>query len=130
MAPHENQTIARLTIPAEAGYLSICRLAAGAVGDGVGLSDGQLSDLRLAVSEVCATAVGDGRRLELTLRLTPIEVEVSVCGRGGAGDDLASGLCAGPVSGMLQRLCTRSAVTAPNDGAGTTVTFAVPRPVG
>lgn len=127
-------TIARLTIPADAEYLGICRLAAAALGGDVGLSDVELADLRLLVSEVCAYAIGhapggDGSAIGIELRLPPGELEVSVQGRGLAfTSDGERALGERAAAAVIERLSTRSNFsTAPG---GDRLTFAVSRPAG
>lgn len=134
MEPPGLDTIARLTIPADAEYLGICRLAAAALGGDVGLSDGELADLRLLVSEVCAYAIehvpdGHGSPIGLELRLPPGELEVTVEGRGlvfrGDGERALREQAAAAV---IERLTTRfDFSTAPGGGR---LTLAVSRPAG
>lgn len=119
--------VASLTIPADAGYLGMCRLAAAGIGGSAGLSDERIADLQLAVSEVCADAVLHARppsTICVRMRLPDGEVEFAVESVADAGRSLPELLTT-----LLDRLSSRWHVT-PTSNGGTVVTFAVPRPAG
>ena len=124
-------SIAQLSIPPDPRYLAVCRLAAGALGERVHLSEGALADLRLAVSEVCARRISDrpaeaGEPIRVCLRLTPFELEVEV-----ADDHAGSSVGADPevaaLPDLLAEVCSR--FTLHRGGGGFRAVFAVPRPV-
>lgn len=124
-------SIAQLTIPPDRRYLALCRLAAGALGQGVRLSDRTLADLRLAVSEVCALLIADrpagaGEPINVSLRLTGCELEVEVTG--GHADAATTGRSAVAALGdLLAEACCRFSLD--QSGGGFRATFAVLRPV-
>lgn len=119
--------VARLTIPADARYLGICRLAAAGIGHSAGLADAGIADLQLAVSEVCADAVLHTRTpspIRMSLALPTGEIEVAVGSSETADRSLPELLTT-----LLDRLCSRWQLR--RDAAGdTVVAFAVPRPRG
>jgi len=124
VVPSSSPTVARLTIPADAAYLGICRLAATGIADSVGLGDEQLADLQLAVSEVCADAIlnsEDAATIEIVLRLPAEEIEVAVQSSGSVIRDLPELLTT-----LLGTLTTRW-VFAESDAGGACITFAVSR---
>ena len=51
----------RLTIPAEARYLRLARLAAAGLAGDIGYSVDAIEDLRIAVDELCAAMIEDAR---------------------------------------------------------------------
>jgi serine/threonine-protein kinase RsbW len=82
-----SEEIAHLTVPAEAGYLAVCRQALAGVAEGLGVGTRVLEDLKLALSEACGNAIQhayDGRpgSLAITFRLLPGELEISVADHG------------------------------------------------
>jgi len=99
----------KLTIPAKADYLVLCRLVLSAISMQTRMSDLELADLKLAVTEVCGNAVqhavtADPGVVRVIYRVEPgaIEVLVEDDGTGPAFSDLdESALEDGPVeSGM------------------------------
>lgn len=87
---HETVT---LTIPGDAVYLRLARLAAADTGARAGLSVGDLEDLRIAVDELAYALIGaDTSRAPLTLRYVAsdgvVEI-VGVCAANGASAQLS-----------------------------------------
>jgi len=88
--------LVRLTIPAKAEYVMLGRLALTSLSRVRELSDEQLSDLKLAITEACTNAVqhayagGDGV-VEISYELPPdrLVVEVSDNGEGFVPSDAA-----------------------------------------
>jgi anti-sigma regulatory factor (Ser/Thr protein kinase) len=119
-------TIAHLTVPARADQLAICRLALAGVAAGLDVGDQALDDLKLVLSETCSNAIehgyggGEGS-IEIEFRVQDEALEVRVVDRG-------RGMPASPGHGMgmtvLEKLCTRWSLAAPDGGPGTAVTFA------
>ena len=72
----------RLTIPAEASYLSVCRAAVS--GMLVDAGDDEVEESKLVLSEVCAAAVAHQRAstLEIEFRALPGAIEIAVIGAG------------------------------------------------
>jgi anti-sigma regulatory factor (Ser/Thr protein kinase) len=64
----------RLDFPPEPRLLSTVRLVVGMVARNAGIDEDGIEDLKVAVSETCAVAVGDLARAGLQ---TPIELELS-----------------------------------------------------
>jgi serine/threonine-protein kinase RsbW len=128
------EEIAHLTVPAEPGYLAVCRQALSGVGDVLDVRPQVVEDLKLALSEACSNAIQhayNGRRgtLEVTFRALPAELEISVTDRGGGfmpsskrgGRRLGIGLS------MIAALSSRWKVESHPQG-GTVLTFARERP--
>jgi serine/threonine-protein kinase RsbW len=98
----------RLTIPAKADYLVLCRLVLSGIAMHTPMSDIELADLKLAVTEVCGNAVQHAVTapgvVRVVYRVEPDAIEVSVEdeGSGGAFPDVDEAvLIEGPVeSGM------------------------------
>ncbi len=67
----------RLDFPPEPRLLSTVRLVAGMVARNAGIDEEGIEDLKVAVSETCAVAVGDLTRAGLD---TPIELELAAEG--------------------------------------------------
>lgn len=66
-----------LTLPAQAEFLRLARLAAADVASRAGFDYEEVEDLRIAVSELCALISGDETgTLSLTFRLGEDQVEV------------------------------------------------------
>ena len=125
--PTASAMVARLTIPADARYLGICRLAAAGIAGSTGLADAGMADLQLAMSEVCADAVLHTRppsRIRVMVTLPAGEVEVAVGSAEPADRHLPELLTT-----LLDRLCSRWQFGRYAAG-DTVVTFAVPRPPG
>jgi len=83
--------VIRLTVPAEAGYLTVVRTAAAAIAGRLGANVDDIEDLRIAVNEACAVLLteadpgadlacrfdlGDGGRLGFRVDTTSAEGEV------------------------------------------------------
>jgi serine/threonine-protein kinase RsbW len=95
----------RLTIPAKAEYITLCRLALTGLSRLRPFADETLADLKLALTEACSNSVrhayrdGDGR-VEIVYELHPdrLTIEVTDDGEGfepagaeEAGDELSEG---------------------------------------
>ena len=52
--------VIRLSVPAEAGYLTVVRTAAAAVAGRLGATVNDIEDLRIAVNEACAVLLAHG----------------------------------------------------------------------
>ena len=85
----------KLTIPAKADYLVLCRLVLSGIAMQTPMSDIELADLKLAVTEVCGNAVQHAVTAEpgvvrIVYRVEPDSIEVSVedDGAGGAVPDV------------------------------------------
>ena len=75
---------ARLTVPAHADYLAVCRSALAGALSATDAADDEIDDLKLVLSEVCADAIGhhaDGM-LEVEFRTSADAVEIAVSGPG------------------------------------------------
>jgi serine/threonine-protein kinase RsbW len=103
-SPKDGRAV-RLTIPAKAEYITLCRLALTGLSRLRPLGDETLADLKLALTEACSNSVrhayreGDGR-VEILYELHPdrLAIEVTDDGPGfepgvteEAGDDLSEG---------------------------------------
>ena len=82
----------RLTIPAKAEYVSLCRLALSGLARVQPLDDETLADLKLAITEAASNSVrhaysGGGGVVEVVYRLADGRLEVEVADPG-AGFDL------------------------------------------
>src|SRR5690348_8274979 len=100
---------AELRIPADAEYLSICRLALSGVAQDLPITDGTLEDLKLVLSEVCANAIQHGYpdgthgSVTVTLRTSTDRIVVDVEDQGtGVAEDAADGVG----FRLLRRLCS------------------------
>ena len=99
----------KLTIPAKADYLVLCRLVLSGIATQTQMTEIELADLKLAVTEVCGNAVqhavtGAPGVVRIVYRVEPDALEVSVLDDGAGptvpGVDEAT-LMEGPVeSGM------------------------------
>ncbi len=85
----EQDPFIRLTIPAKAEYITLCRLALAGLFRVRPLPDETLADLKLALTEACSNSVrhaygGAEGHVEISYRLTgeALEVEVSDEGSG------------------------------------------------
>jgi anti-sigma regulatory factor (Ser/Thr protein kinase) len=122
----ELQLVADLVVAADAEMLTVCRMILVGVGAGLPLSDQALDDLKLVLSEACASAIQqtvepDGT-VEIAFRRSNVEIEVSVSDR---VQDASTAL-SGPGFGLplLRQLCSRLDIAARPDGPGTVVRFA------
>ena len=73
----------KLTIPAKADYLVLCRLVLSGIAMQTQVSEIDLADLKLAVTEVCGNAVQHGATaatgvVRIVYRVEPDAIEVSV----------------------------------------------------
>ena len=73
----------KLTIPAKADYLVLCRLVLSGIAMQTPMSDIELADLKLAVTEVCGNAVQHAVTaapgvVRVVYRVEPDAIEVSV----------------------------------------------------
>ncbi len=73
----------KLTIPAKADYLVLCRLVLSGIAMQTRMSEIELADLKLAVTEVCGNAVQHGATaatgvVRIVYRVEPDAIEVSV----------------------------------------------------
>jgi anti-sigma regulatory factor (Ser/Thr protein kinase) len=122
----ELQLVAELVVVADAEMLTVCRMILMGVGAGMPLSDQALDDLKLVLSEACASAIQqtvepDGT-LEIAFRRSDTEIEVSVSDRAQDASAALSGRGFGLP--LLRQLCSRLDITARADGPGTVVRFA------
>lgn len=77
----------RLTIPAKAEYISLCRLALAGLSRVRGLSDETVADLKLAITEACSNSVrhaypGEGGMVEIRYDLRPDRLVIEVADNG------------------------------------------------
>jgi serine/threonine-protein kinase RsbW len=80
----------KLTIPAKADYLVLCRLVLSGIAMETPMSDIELADLKLAVTEVCGNAVQHAVTAEpgvvrVVYQVEPDVIEVSVEDDGAGG---------------------------------------------
>lgn len=109
----EARDVVLVTIPAEARFLRIARLAAAALASDLGFSIDDIEDLRIAVDESCAALIGDaapGATLELRYLPAPdgrsVKVEGTCVGVPGGLVDTA--VSVHPVAAELLDLTTTS----------------------
>ena len=121
--------IATLTIPADPGYLSVCRQAlAGAVA-ALELDDEELDDLKLVLSETCANAIVHGSKsatdvIDVEFRTSADELEVTVVDHGPGFPGGRVPEQHGVGLSLLSKLCTRHSIQPLRPGGGASVTFA------
>jgi hypothetical protein len=72
----------RLTVPADASYLGVCRAALSGVMIGAG--DDEVEESKLVLSEICAAAVANQRTdaLEVEFLTAPGAIDIVVSGAG------------------------------------------------
>jgi anti-sigma regulatory factor (Ser/Thr protein kinase) len=120
------QLVAELIVPADAEMLTVCRMVLVGVGEGLPLTDEALEDLKLVLSEACASAIehspGAGDTVEIAFRTSDGELEVSVSDHGRGAERAMGGLGFGMP--LLRQLCSRLDVGPRSDGPGTVVRFA------
>jgi len=122
----ELQLVAELEVVAEAEMLTVCRMILMGVGAGLPLSDQALDDLKLVLSEVCASAIRqtiepDGT-VEIAFHTSDSEIEVSISDR---AQDVSTALSGrGFGLPLLRQLCSRLDIDSRADGPGTVVQFA------
>jgi len=91
--PRDGRAV-RLTIPAKAEYITLCRLALTGISRLRPLSDETLADLKLALTEACSNSVrhayrdGDGR-VEIVYELQPDRLAIEVTDDGAGFDPAA-----------------------------------------
>ena len=123
----------RLTIPAKAEYVSLCRLALAGLARLQAFGDETLADLKLAITEAASNSVrhaysGGGGVVEVVYRLDPrrLEVEVVDTGAGfspgsrdGEADELSEG---GLGIAIIQAIADEFELS--SDAAGSRLRFA------
>jgi anti-sigma regulatory factor (Ser/Thr protein kinase) len=122
----ELQLVAELVVAADAEMLTICRMILTGVGTGLPLSDQALDDLKLVLSEACASAIRQTVEphgtVQIAFRTSDSEIEVSVSDHAQDAGTALSGRGFGLP--LLRQLCSRLDITAQADGPGTIVRFA------
>lgn len=118
----------RLSIPADARYLRIARLAAAGVATDLGFDVESIEDLRVAVDEVCALLLEgcSSPGAELELRYTAVDGRLVIEGRSPCGGDRE--LEIHPVARELLEL-TADQYDISFDGEGRTFRLVKERPV-
>ena len=97
------QTI-RLTIPARAEYITLCRLALTGIGRVRELSEEVIADLKLALTEAASNSVrhayaGDGvGKVDIAYELLPDRLVIEVTDEGGGFDAAKTGNSSGDLS--------------------------------
>jgi anti-sigma regulatory factor (Ser/Thr protein kinase) len=87
MSANGQDPVVRLTIPARAEYITLCRLALTGLSRLRPVSDETLADLKLALTEACSNSVrhaydnADGH-VEISYRLGPNSLEIEVSDEG------------------------------------------------
>jgi serine/threonine-protein kinase RsbW len=78
----------RLSIPGEAGYLRVARMAASSVASLAGFDLEAVDDLRIAVDELCSILIreGDGTAIDLGFRISDSCIQVDGRTRAGRRD--------------------------------------------
>ena len=125
----------RLTIPAKAEYITLCRLALTGISRLRPLSEETLADLKLALTEACSNSVrhaygdGDGR-VEIVYELEPdrLAIEVTDDGAGfeprrplgGGVDELSEG---GLGIAIIRAIADEFELGAKPDGPGSRLRF-------
>src|SRR5258708_20356453 len=79
--------VVRLTIPARAESITLCRLALTGLSRLRPLKDETLADLKLAITEACSNSVRhaypqEGGRVQISYTLTGDTLEIEVCDEG------------------------------------------------
>ena len=112
----------RLTLPADASFLTVCRAALSGILADAG--DDEVEESKLVLSEVCAAAVahgngGHGGHLDVEFRPEPGAIEIIVTAPG------AETILDDPVAReILDRLTSRWSVDRDAAGGSGSVTFA------
>lgn len=127
--PEQPRVLVRLAVPADPGYLALCRHALAGAGTALGLGDESVEDLKLVLSEMCMNAIQHGYGggegvIELEFRTSPHEFEARVRDHGrGIGPPPWP---AGAGLELLRSLTLRHSIE-PAAGGGTLITFAAAR---
>jgi serine/threonine-protein kinase RsbW len=106
MTTNGDGAIVRLTIPARAEYITLCRLALTGIGRLRELSDEVLADLKLALTEAASNSVRHAYAdpnigvVEISYQLLPDRLVIEVTDEGAgfdpaAGEDVPKGLSEG-----------------------------------
>jgi anti-sigma regulatory factor (Ser/Thr protein kinase) len=122
--------IATLTVPSQPAYLIVCRQALIGAVAGLAVTDDQLDDLKLLLSEACSNAIVHGYdndpngEIEIEFRASPHEIEVSVSdnGRGFPGGRIPD--LPGFGLSLLHELSTRHRIDPQRPQGGARVSFA------
>jgi serine/threonine-protein kinase RsbW len=69
-----------LTVPADASYVRLARLAAADAGSRAGFTLEEIDDLRIAVGELCVQVMGPGDMTTLTFAISPGRIEIDGVG--------------------------------------------------
>jgi serine/threonine-protein kinase RsbW len=124
-----------LRMAPRAENLSLARLALAGVGPVAGASDGEVADLKLAVTEACTNAIlhayadgeGNGGQLVVRYRVGPgmLEIEVEDDGVGFDPDDPGAreSNVGGQGMGLMIIRALTDSVEIRSDGTGSRVTF-------
>ena len=123
----------RLTIPAKAEYITLCRLALTGISRLRPLSDETLADLKLALTEACSNSVrhaygeGDGR-VEIVYELHPDRLAIEVTDDGGGfepagGAEAADELSEGGLGIAIIRAIADEVEIGPRDSGGSRLRF-------
>lgn len=84
--------IVRLTIPAKAEYVTLCRLALTGLARVRPFSDGELADLKLALTEACSNSVrhaygdGDDGHVQIAYELSAGRIAIEIVDDGAGFD--------------------------------------------
>lgn len=120
------QIVAELSVAADAEMLTVCRMVLAGVAAGLSVGDEALDDLKLVLSEACASAIehsaGTEGAVEIEFRVSNGELEVTVSDAWQRPEQALTGRGFGRP--LLRQLCTRFDVMARADGPGTVVRFA------
>jgi serine/threonine-protein kinase RsbW len=125
--------VVRLTIPARAEYITLCRLALTGLSRLRPLSDETLADLKLAITEACSNSVrhaypSEDGHVEITYTLTGEALEVEVCDEGagfepGAPAERADDLSEGGLGIAIIRSIADELEIGPRAGGGSRLRF-------
>ena len=131
--PAGNPAVVELRMPPRPENLALARLALAGLGPLAGASDGEVADLKLAVTEACTNAIlhayVDGNEGELVVRYRvgpgAVSIEVKDDGIGFNPDDPGTGESSAVGYGMglmiIRTLTDRLEIR--SDGTGSCVTF-------
>jgi len=96
MTSNGNEATVRLTIPARAEYITLCRLALTGIARVRSLSDEVLADLKLALTEAASNSVrhayrdGSAGLVEISYEILPDRLVIEVTDDGGGFDPTAA----------------------------------------